>query len=93
MNAASLKPAIIKFFRSWFPLTQKAAVMLDKRKKIKTSKLPENARLVNNERMSAKNRAISNPRNRQVIIAADGIGIIMKKDIDDRSQAIPGLAD
>ncbi len=74
-------------------MTQKAAVMLDKRKKIKTSKLPENARLVNKERIIAKNSAISNPRNRQVIIAAEGIGIIIKKDIDDRSQSIPELVD
>ena len=93
LSAASLKPAMIKVFLSCLPLIKNAAVILDKKKKTKTSKLPEYARLVNKDRIIAKNTAISNPRNRQVSMAAAGIGMIMKNDIEAMSQLIPGLAD
>ncbi len=55
--------------------------------------MPENTRLAKIERIMVKKTAISNPKNRQASMAAEGIGMIMKKDREEISQVASGFAD
>jgi len=67
--------------------------MLDKKKKIKTCRLPEKERLVSKDSTNEKKTAMSNPRKRHVTMAAAGTGMIMKKDTEEISHERSGLAD